>query len=91
LEEAFHERDLERAQRIMEKEPKYLDLESKYRLQHLERILHNRKESVETHEIHMELMDHLKQISVYTANIAKTFLATSQQTHHDKGGIEGVE
>jgi phosphate:Na+ symporter len=91
LEEAFHERDLERAQRIMEKEPKYLDLESKYRLQHLERILHNRRESVETHEVHMELMDHLKQISVYTANIAKTFLATSQQTHHDKGSIEGVD
>ncbi len=81
LEEAFQERDLEKAQRIMEKEPKYLDLESKYRLQHLERILHNRKESVETHEVHMELMDHLKQISVYTANIAKTFLATSKQTH----------
>jgi phosphate:Na+ symporter len=91
LEEAFKERDLERAQRIMEKEPKYLDLESKYRLQHLERILHNRRESVETHEVHMELMDHLKQISVYTANIAKTFLATSQQTHHDKGSNEQVD
>ena len=87
LEEAFHERDMERAQRIMEKEPKYLDLESKYRLQHLERILHNRTESVETHEVHMELMDHLKQISVYTANIAKTFLSTSQQAH-DKRGLE---
>ena len=91
LEEAFQERDLDRAQRIMEKEPKYLDLESKYRLQHLERILHNRQESVETHEVHMELMDHLKQISVYTANIAKTFLATSQQTHHDKGSNEQVD
>jgi phosphate:Na+ symporter len=81
LEEAFQERDLKKAKRIMEKEPKYLDLESKYRLQHLERILHNRKESVKTHEVHMELMDHLKQISVYTANIAKTFLGTSRQAH----------
>ena len=31
-----------------------------------------RKESIATHEIHMELMDHLKQISVYVTEIAKS-------------------
>lgn len=58
----------------MEKESQYLDLESTYRIRHLERLIHKRKESEDTHEIHMELMDLLKQINVYTGNIAKTFL-----------------
>ncbi len=77
LKEAFAERNMRVARKIMAKEGKYLDLESKYRLQHLERLHQKRHESVETHEIHMELMDHLKQINVYTANIAKTFLLTT--------------
>jgi len=60
----------------MAKEEKYLNLETKYRLKHLKRLNQERKESVKTHEIHMELMDLLKQINVYTGNIAKTFLNT---------------
>jgi len=47
---------------------------TKYRFKHLEWLHQERKESVKTHEIHMELMDLLKQINVYTGNIAKTFL-----------------
>ena len=74
LEEAFAERDLEKARNIMAKERKYLDLEAQYRIKHLERIRHDRKESVQTHEVHMELMDLMKQIIVYSSNIAKTFL-----------------
>ena len=60
----------------MSKERKYLDLESQYRVLHLERILHNRVESIETNEVHMELMDLMKQIIVYSSNIAKTFLTS---------------
>jgi len=80
LKEAFAERNLEVARKIMAKESQYLDLESKYRLKHLERLHQERKESVATHEIHMELMDLMKQINVYTANIAKTFLSAGRQT-----------
>lgn len=76
LREAFDERNKETAQKIMAKEEKYLNLETKYRLKHLERLHQERKESVKTHEIHMELMDLLKQINVYTGNIAKTFVNT---------------
>jgi len=76
LKEAFAETDTKKAVIIMQKERKYLDLELQYRVRHLERLLHERKESVETHEIHMELMDLMKQIIVYTSNIAKTFLDT---------------
>ncbi|MDX2448201.1 MAG: Na/Pi cotransporter family protein [Desulfobacterales bacterium] len=77
LTESFDEHSLETARKIMEKEEKYLDLETKYRLRHLERLQQERKKTVETHEVHMELLDLLKQINVYTANIAKTFLNTS--------------
>ena len=74
LQEAFEETSPEIARQIMERESQYLDLESTYRIQHLERLIHKRKESEDTHEIHMELMDLLKQINVYTGNIARTFL-----------------
>jgi len=76
LTEAFDEHSRETARKIMEKEGKYLDLETKYRLRHLERLQQEHKKTVETHEVHMELLDLLKQINVYTANIAKTFLNT---------------
>ena len=78
LKEAFTERNMETAQRIMAKEAKYLDLETKYRLRHLERLHQARQESLQTHETHVELMDMLKQINVYTGNIAKTFLTQSE-------------
>ncbi len=76
LQEAFAERDPEKARKIMEKEKKYLDLESQYRVKHLERIRHQRKESLETHSVHLELMDLMKQIIVYSSNIAETFITT---------------
>lgn len=75
LKEAFAERDLEKAARIMGKERKYLDLELQYRIRHLNRIICKRIESVETHEVHMELMNIMTQVIVYTSNIAKTYLA----------------
>ena len=74
LGEAFAELDIDKAKRIMNRERKYLDLEAQYRIKHLERVRHKMADSIKTHEIHMELMDILKQIVVYTSNIAKTFL-----------------
>lgn len=74
LKEAFAEKDLEKAQRIMAKERKYLDLELQYRARHLDRLVREKAESVATHEIHMELMNLMAQIIVYSSNIAKTFL-----------------
>ena len=42
------------------------DLEIKYRTRHLERIHEEKKESIETFELHMELMDYLKQTNSFT-------------------------
>ncbi len=79
LKEAFAERDPGKASKIMAKERKYLDLELRYRIRHLERLKHARQESVRTHEVHVELLDLMKQVIVYCANIAKTSLITSGQ------------
>ena len=76
---AFSELNPEIARRIMLKEEKYSDLETEYRTRHLERIHEERKESIETHEIHMELMDLLKQINVYTGDIAKSIHAIGEK------------
>jgi phosphate:Na+ symporter len=70
--------DLNAAREIMSSERTYLDLEEQYRARHLERIRQKKVESAKTHEIHMELMDLLKQIVVYSSNIAKTFLTKCQ-------------
>jgi len=74
LEGALGEVDLEKARLIMNKERKYLDMELQYEARHLERLFANKEESVQTHEIHMELMDVMKQIVVYSSNIAVTFI-----------------
>ncbi|MBL7052181.1 MAG: Na/Pi cotransporter family protein [Candidatus Marinimicrobia bacterium] len=80
LRDAFAERDPNQAQKVMSKEIKYDDLEADFRIKHLERVRRDMRESVATHEIHMELMDLLKQINVYTGNIAKTILGMSKTT-----------
>ncbi len=81
LREAFAEVNLQKATDIMEQERMYLDLEEQYRARHLERIRHARHESVKTHEVHMELMNLMKQVVVYSSNIAKTFLVKSRAAH----------
>jgi len=77
LKEAFAETDLDRAHRILDKESEYLDLGTKYRSQHFERLLDERESTFQTHEVHMELMDYMKQINVYASNMAKTIVNIS--------------
>ena len=78
LRDAFAEADPDKAWQIMSEERRYLDLDAQYRIKHLERIRHNQISSVETHEIHMELMDLLKQIMAYSSGIASTFLSANK-------------
>jgi len=82
LKKSFMEMDIDTAREIMSSERKYLDLEEQYRARHLERISQEKTESAKTHEVHMELMDLLKQIVVYSSNIAKTFLVKCQVGKH---------
>jgi len=73
LEQAFLEVDLNKAREIMASERSYLDLELQLRSRHLNRLLKDDVNTRETHGVHMELMDILKQIVVYSSNIANNF------------------
>ena len=72
LEETFSEHKLKKAEKIVKKEIKYADLQAEFKIHHLERLQENREETIATHEIHMEIMDNLKQISVYVTEIARS-------------------
>ena len=69
---AFSNMDKEKAEKIIKKEGKYSALETKYRINHLERLHQEQEESIETHDVYMEFIDLLKQINVYAGEIAKT-------------------
>ena len=62
------------AERILQKDSKYEKLEAEFRLRHLARCKDPMTSSLATHEVHMELMDHLKSIGFYAANIARAVL-----------------
>jgi phosphate:Na+ symporter len=72
LKKAFAKTDPKKIKKVIAKEEKYLDLDSQYREGHMKRLFDEREESIETHAIHMELMDLMKQVNVYAAEIAKT-------------------
>ncbi len=74
LEETFSEHKLKKARKIVKKETQYAEIEAEFKIKHLERLQRQREETIATHEIHMEIMDHLKQISVYVTEIAMSVL-----------------
>jgi phosphate:Na+ symporter len=72
LEEAFSQQKFKKARKIVKKDIKYSDLAEEFKVHHLQRLQQQREESIATHEIHMEIMDSLKQISVYVTEIARS-------------------
>jgi phosphate:Na+ symporter len=78
LEIAFAENDFAKAKKIIKKEAKYRDLEAGYRMAHLERVQKEKTKSTITHEIHMELMDMLKQIHIYLRSMAEAIIGLNQ-------------
>ena len=75
LNQFFNKFDRTKAQKIMQKGKKYKDIEEKYRLEHFQRVSKDVAESVSTHELHMELMDLLKQMNIFIELIASTLLS----------------
>ena len=74
LNKFFSKYDRAKAAKIMEKSEQYRDLEEKYRLEHFKRVSGDVSESVATHEIHIELMDMLKQINTLIELIASSLI-----------------
>ncbi len=74
LNKFFTKFDRAKAAKIMTKGEQYKDLEEKYRLEHFKRVSSDVAESVATHQLHVELMDMLKQINIFIELIAATLL-----------------
>ncbi len=66
--------DASLAKKVQKKKRSYAELDSQLRHHHLERMLAMKEASVDTHRIHMELMDALNQINIYCVEIAKKML-----------------
>ncbi len=83
LNKFFTKFDRTKAEKIMVKGEKYKDLEEKYRLEHFKRMRGEIAESVATHQLHIELMDMLKQINTFIELIASTLLEIHEETNRD--------
>jgi len=79
LEHTFAEIDPAMAKKIVLMEEKYLELLSQYRSELLTRLTQEQKDPLDTRGVYWELMDLLKQINVFTGNIAKTILTSVVQ------------
>ncbi len=60
--------------KIIRKDAKYADMERDFRSMHMKRVQKEKKESVVTHDMHMEVMDMLRQINGYISSIARTLM-----------------
>ena len=78
LNKYFAKYDRGKATKIMKKGKKYKSLEEKYRLEHFKRVSGNVSVSVATHQLHVELMDMLKQINTFIELIASTLLVIEE-------------
>ena len=79
LNKFFNKFDRTKAEKIMEKGQKYKDIEEKYRLEHFQRLSGDDSESVATHQLHMDLMDMLKQMNIFIELIASTLLSIEEE------------
>ncbi len=95
LKNVMTDMDVDLARKVGVKTEGYVELDSSYREHHLDRLLARQEESLETHAVHMELMDALNQINLYSAEIAKDIMkiALSKETEPDRedGDIESAE
>jgi phosphate:Na+ symporter len=80
LEELFRERKLSKGEKILSKKTAHADLDEGYRKRHLERVYEAKQASIATHEMHMEIMDHFKQINNQVMEIALSMIRLSEKT-----------
>ena len=74
LNKFFSKYDRAKVAKIMEKGEQYRDLEEKYQLEHFKRVSGEVSDSIATHELHIELMDMLKQINSLIELIASSLI-----------------
>jgi len=64
----------ELAMQVLRNKAEIAKYERVYRQTHFARLMHDVKQSIETGAIHMDIIDNLKRINTYSANIAKALL-----------------
>ena len=74
LNKFFIKFDRTKVEKIVAKGEIYKDLEEKYRLEQFMRVSEDKPESLSTHQLHVELMDMLKEINTFVELIASTLL-----------------
>ncbi len=79
VEHTYTEIDPEIARKTILMQEKYLDLLSQYRGQLLTLLTREQDMPMETYEVYWELIDHMKQINVFTGNIVRTILTSIGQ------------
>ena len=71
---AFEENDGHRAREVVRAKPELVIQHRTYRITHYERLSAERQESLESSEIHLDLVDYLRRIYSYAESIALTML-----------------
>jgi phosphate:Na+ symporter len=84
LEHTFTEIDPEIARKTVLMEEKYLEMLSQYRSQLLVRLTREQAMPMETYGVYLELIDLMKQINVFTGNMANTILTSIVQVQSKK-------
>jgi phosphate:Na+ symporter len=79
--EVLKEVNLQDAKRMEKKYKKYRLMELELRRTHFDRLRDKVPETIETSQIHLELIDQLKRISSNATNIARIFLETNRERH----------
>ncbi len=74
LEKVINRGTIKLAKKVKKRKSRYSTLDANYREKHIKRMLERRTESIETHRIHMAMMDAIKQVNIYTASIAEQLL-----------------
>ncbi|MCP4291549.1 MAG: Na/Pi cotransporter family protein [bacterium] len=72
--ETFTDDSLDKAKRMAKKQAKYVALEGDLRQHHFERLRDNVKETVASSQFHLEMMDCLRKMNSYSANIARALV-----------------
>lgn len=81
--DVFLDVNLEKAERMKYKEKKYLDMVTGFRYSHFKRVTKQVPESIASGEIHLELMDYLKQINSYSTSIARNLLSGTKKENSE--------
>ncbi|MBT6149777.1 MAG: hypothetical protein HOH74_30340 [Gemmatimonadetes bacterium] len=81
--EAVDQQDLQLARRVVTAKAELVELEWQYRATHYSRLSRALPESVETSQIHLELMDYLRRIDSYVESIAQSVIAGNGQKTPD--------